>query len=61
MRVVVIVAVALGITPALAQTLYCWNWQGVRTCQGPGGCTSTETRWESMTTGSGQSARSGLE
>ena len=37
--------------PALAETVTSSVWQGVRTCQGPGGYRSTKTRWNGFTTG----------
>jgi hypothetical protein len=36
---------------ALAETLY-WNWQGIRTCSGPGAYASHETEWMGRTNGS---------
>jgi hypothetical protein len=39
------------VTPALAETLTCSMWQGIRTCQDAHGYTSHETQWQGMTTG----------
>ena len=53
MRAVIIaVAAALAsMTPALAGTLTCTDWQSIRTCSSPGGYTSHETQWQGMTFG----------
>ena len=40
-----------SITPALAETVTCSVWNGVRTCSSPGGYTSTETQWQGLVTG----------
>ena len=55
--IVVVIAVLLAavahasITPALAETVTCSVWHGVRTCSSPGGYTSTETQWRGLVTG----------
>jgi hypothetical protein len=52
-RIAIIIAVVLtqGTTPLGAETLTCSTWQGIHTCQGQGGYTSTETEWQGVTTG----------
>ena len=37
--------------PALAETLTCSTWQGIRTCPDSHGYTSHETQWQGMTIG----------
>jgi hypothetical protein len=37
---------------AYGETLTCSDWQGNRTCQGPGGYRSPESQWQGMATGS---------
>ena len=52
MRALIAVAAALTIMiPANAQTLYCTDWQGIRTCQDGHGYTSHETQWQDQTYG----------
>ena len=52
MRGIIAVAAALtSMTPALAETLTCTDWQGIRTCQDGHGYTSHETRWQDRTYG----------
>jgi hypothetical protein len=43
-----VAALACG-TTALAETLTCTDWQGIRTCSSPGGCVSHETQWQGRT------------
>jgi hypothetical protein len=51
-RIAIIAAVLVqGAGTLDAETLTRSTWQGIRTCQGPGGCTSTETEWQGVTTG----------
>ena len=38
-------------TPMLAETLYCTDWQGIRTRQDGHGYVSRETEWRGMTLG----------
>ena len=39
-------------TPVLAETLTCTDWQGIRTCQDSHDYVSHETQWQGMTHGS---------
>jgi hypothetical protein len=49
-RIAVIVIAALAsISPALAQTLTCSTWNGIRTCSGTNGYVSHETEWQGRT------------
>jgi hypothetical protein len=41
----------ITVTPALAETLTCTDWQGIRTCQDSHGYVSHETQWQGMTIG----------
>jgi hypothetical protein len=50
--VIIAVSAALASSPALAETLYCSTWQGIRTCSSPGGYVSHESMWNGITTGS---------
>lgn len=34
-----------------ALTITCTEWNGIRTCTGPGGYRSTESTWNGITTG----------
>ena len=52
MRAIVAVAAALAsMTPALAETLTCTDWQGIRTCQDGHGYVSHESQWQGRTIG----------
>ena len=53
MRIAIIIAAVLIHSTATldAETLTCSTWQGIHTCQGQGGYTSTETEWQGVTTG----------
>jgi hypothetical protein len=42
----------LVINPALAETLTCSTWQGIRTCTDAHGYTSHELQWQDRTYGS---------
>jgi hypothetical protein len=46
-----VVAVMIGVSPALADTVTCSTWQQITTCAGPGGYRSFETTWQGGTTG----------
>jgi hypothetical protein len=46
-----VAALAPSMTPALADTLYCSTWRGIRTCSSPDGYVSHESQWQGMTTG----------
>jgi hypothetical protein len=48
---VAFVGLIIAALPALAGQLSCSTWQGIRTCQSPGGYSSTETQWQGFTTG----------
>jgi hypothetical protein len=48
--IVMIGALAIA-APALADTLTCSTWQGVRTCQDAHGYVSHETEWQGRTNG----------
>jgi hypothetical protein len=47
-----IIYVYTSMTPALAETLTCSTWQGIKTCSSPGGYVSHETQSQGMTYGS---------
>jgi hypothetical protein len=47
-----VVAVMIGVSPALADTVTCSMCQGITTCSSPGGYVSPETTWNGITTGS---------
>jgi hypothetical protein len=49
--VTIIINIYASISPALADSLYCSVWQGIRTCSGPDGYVSHETQWQGLTTG----------
>jgi hypothetical protein len=49
--VITVAALAHSVTSALADSITCSDWQYMRLCQGPGGYTSTESRWQGMTLG----------
>jgi hypothetical protein len=53
MRTLIILAIAalIGISPALADTLTCSTFAGVRTCSSPDGYLSHESTWNGITTG----------
>jgi hypothetical protein len=51
MRAAIIVAALTSMPPALAGTLTCTDWQGIRTCQDGHGYTSRETLWQDWTYG----------
>ena len=52
MRMLISVAVVvLASNPALAETLTCSVWQGIRTCTDAHGYVSHETEWQGMTNG----------
>jgi hypothetical protein len=55
--VIIITVVIASITTALADTLTCSTWQGVRTCQGPDGYRSTETEWQGLVIGQDSDSR----
>jgi hypothetical protein len=48
--VIIAIVLAQG-TAALGETLTCSARLHIRTCQGPGGYTSTEMQWQGMTLG----------
>jgi hypothetical protein len=50
MRIVTIIIYA-SITPALADTVTCSTFTGVRTCWSPGGYVSHESTWNGITAG----------
>jgi hypothetical protein len=43
-----IIVALIGVTPALAGPVYCSTWQGITTCQGPGGYLSQEWNRDGM-------------
>jgi hypothetical protein len=53
MRTLIILAIAalIGISPALADTMTCSTFAGVRTCSSPDGYLSHESTWNGITTG----------
>ena len=52
MRAIIAVAAALtSLTPALAGTLTCSDWQGIRRCQDAHGYTSHDSEWQGRTYG----------
>jgi hypothetical protein len=51
MRVIIIGIIYAIAAPALAETLTCSTWQGVRTCTDAHGYVSHETEWQGMTNG----------
>jgi hypothetical protein len=50
-RNMIVIAVLTSMTPVLAETLTCSDWQGIRTCQDSHGYVSHETTWNGITTG----------
>jgi hypothetical protein len=50
-RLAVLLVIAASMTPALADTLTCADWQGIRTCSSPSGYVSHETQWQRFTIG----------
>ena len=42
---------APSMLPASGETLYCTDWQGIRTCSSPDGRVSHELQWQGMTFG----------
>jgi hypothetical protein len=48
----VMIGVMIGVSPALADTMTCSTFAGVRTCLGGHGFMSHETTWNGITTGS---------
>jgi hypothetical protein len=42
---------APSMLPASGETLYCTDWQGIRTCSSPDGRGSHELQWQGMTFG----------
>jgi hypothetical protein len=50
-RVRAIIILAASISPALADTVTCSIFAGVKTCSSPGGYTSHESTWNGITTG----------
>jgi hypothetical protein len=51
MRAIIVALALASITPALAETLICSTWQGIRTCSGPDGYVSHESTSNGITTG----------
>jgi hypothetical protein len=51
MRAAIIVAALASMTPTLAGTLTCTDWQNIRTCSDGHGYTSHETEWQGRTYG----------
>jgi hypothetical protein len=53
MRVLIatIAIIYTSMTSASADTLYCSDWQGIRTCADAHGYVSHETEWQGMTNG----------
>jgi hypothetical protein len=47
----IVIAVMIGVSPALADTVTCSTFAGVRTCLGDHGYVSYETTWNGITTG----------
>jgi hypothetical protein len=50
-RVRAIVILAASVSPALADTVTCSMFAGVRTCSSPSGYVSHESTWNGITTG----------
>jgi hypothetical protein len=48
---IAILLVYASISPALADTVTCSTFAGVRTCSSPGGYVSHESTWNGITTG----------
>jgi hypothetical protein len=48
---IAIITALIGVSPTLADSIYCSTWQGITTCSGPAGYTSTEMQWQGMTLG----------
>jgi hypothetical protein len=50
-RVRAIIILAASVSPALADTVTCSTFAGVKTCSSPDGYTSHESTWNGITTG----------
>jgi hypothetical protein len=46
--IIIVTAALIGVSPALADSIYCSVWQGIRTCSSPDGYVSHEWNRDGM-------------